>query len=450
MTLAFFIAAMLAALVVIAAQLPKRHGYLTYPLLVAVFYLTWLAPQLVPVVRDPFMPRDGLSAMSVMVLLSLLALVVGWSIGCDQALRRLRARGAELSPSVAALIGPTAALTAVGFGARVVLGGLRLDPELTNQWTGPIVIVATIAGLRIIPLFLSLTMVLRERTPVTVGLAAANFFLCASFAFVDIGRSEAIDLVLVSLLALWFARRIRIGLPVLAAGCAAIGLFAFAVGELRTASADYFDQTGQRVSIFNPMIWRQVDFGAATEKAADGAPDIRNAVYLMSLRQGEGGYSLGARLWDDLVFRWVPAQIVGADRKAALMFESDLHTDYDEIGERYNYKRIGGTTSTGFGVAFGEFWHLGAILFGLLGWAAARWWTLGQAGDLWAQVMYASTLGSGLIAFTHSVYWVWLNLPLLFAGLVFVKAWLRAAHRRAPGRAGPPTLPLGPVAGRFA
>jgi hypothetical protein len=252
-----------------------------------------------------------------------------------------------------------------------------------------------------------------------------------SFAFVDIGRSETIDLGLIVLLALWFTRRIRPGLPLLAAAGAAVAVFVFSVGEFRSAAADHYEATGERASIFNPVVWRTIDFGEATERAAEGAPDIRNGVYLMSYRQSEGGYTLGTRLWDDLVFRWVPAQIVGKDVKAALMFQDDQQLVYQRILDEYNYQRIGGTTSTGFGVAFSEFWHFGALAFGVYAWLAGRWWMLARQGDLWAQLMYSATLGSGLVNFTHNVYWVWLGLPLLLAGVVFIKTLIWATEHRS-------------------
>jgi len=431
MTLVFFIAALLAALVVCAAMLPKPYGYLTYPLLAAGFYLAWMGPQLVVVMADPFAPKEGLWSMSLMVLLSLLAVLCAWSLGCSQAARRMRSTAAAPpQPSEKALFWPVVALTGLSIGARALLGNMRLDPDLTTQWSGPIVIVATVAGIRIIPLFLSLMVVMRRRTPATVGLAAVNLLLCASFAFVDIGRSETIDFILVIFLALWFARRIRIPLPVLGVSGAAVAVFVFAVGELRHASEDYFELTGRRVPIFSPVIWRNIDFEQASTNAAERAPDVRNAVYLMAHRRWAGDYTFGTRLWDSFIFRWVPAQLVGKDLKSSLMFQYDVDAVYDVIADRYNYERTVGTTSTGFGVAFSEFWYFGALLFAVHAWLAGRWWTLGQRGDLWAQVMYASTLGSGLINFTHDVYWSWLSLPLLLAGVGFIKVWMSAAGAR--------------------
>lgn len=436
MTLALFIAALLTALAVCAVMLQKPYGYLTYPLLVAGFYLAWLAPQLAVVMQDPFAPQDGLWAMSLMVFLALPGVVFAWAAGCRQAAGRLASPGARPNiPPASDLFWPVAALTVVSIGCRTLLGTMRLDPTLTTQWSGPIVIVYTVAAIRIIPLFLSLSLVLRRRTPATVALATVNLLLCASFAFVDIGRSETIDFVLVLFLSLWFARRIRVPLPILACSGAALAVFVFAVGELRHASSDYFDLTGRRVSIFSPAVWRNIDFEQASANAAEKAPDVRNAVYLMAHRQWAGGYTFGTRFWDNLVFRWVPAQLVGQNLKSALMFEYDVDAVYDVIADRYNYERAVGTTSTGFGVAFSEFWYFGALLFSVYAWFAGRWWTLGQRGDVWAQVMYAATLGSGLINFTHDAYWTWMSLPLFLAGVGFVKVWLWAVAR--PGAADP-------------
>lgn len=440
MTLALLIVAMLVAAGVCVVQLRKRHGYLTYPLLAAVFYLAWLAPQLYGVLNAPLLPREGLWSLSVMVLASLATVLAGWSLGQRQAKARLKRKGGlDLArfPTASALVAPTVALTAIAFGTRILLNGMRLDPNLTTQWTGPIVIVFTLAAIRIIPLFLSLVMVLERRSPITLGLAAANLLLSGSFAFVDIGRSETIDLVLVTFLALWFARRIRVGLPVLVAGGVAVAIFVFTVGEFRSAASKHFDITGERVSIFNPQVWRNIDFEEASVKAVEGAPDLRNAVFLMTFREVQGGFTLGTRFWDDFIFRWVPAQIVGKEIKSSLMFRKDQDQDavFDDILNQYDYERTVGTTSTGFGIAYSEFWYFGALLFGVYAWFAGRWWTLGSEGDLWAQVMYASTLGSGLIAFTHDVYWVWLDLPLLLGGVAFVRLWLWATspeRRRTP------------------
>jgi hypothetical protein len=138
-----------------------------------------------------------------------------------------------------------------------------------------------------------------------------------------------------------------------------------------------------------------------------------------------------------MVFRWVPAQIVGADFKNSLMFRQGL--DFAQIEANYGYTMTGGTTPTGFGFAYQEFGPFGFLYFLVIGIVMGRLWWRAEAGSVWAQALYTSFAGYALHTVTHHAMWLIMQMPLFLIAVFLLKraAGLGARHGRSIGRAFP-------------
>jgi hypothetical protein len=103
-------------------------------------------------------------------------------------------------------------------------------------------------------------------------------------------------------------------------------------------------------------------------------PEMRAALYAIADAREEGQYAYGAGYWDELVFRFIPAQIMGEDFKKSL-FLGERIKELDI--NKFTARQIGvGTTITGAGDAFQQFGFLGALFFAVMGYLFRGLWTV--------------------------------------------------------------------------
>lgn len=94
-------------------------------------------------------------------------------------------------------------------------------------------------------------------------------------------------------------------------------------------------------------------------------PEMLNALYAIRDARERGSYGLGRGYWDEIVFRLVPAQFVGADLKASL-YLGDRAKPFDLIQQASRGISVG-TTFTGPADSFTQFWFFGAGVYAIIG-----------------------------------------------------------------------------------
>jgi oligosaccharide repeat unit polymerase len=109
-----------------------------------------------------------------------------------------------------------------------------------------------------------------------------------------------------------------------------------------------------------------------------------------------GEFAYGATYWDQIIFRYVPAQIVGKDVKRGLMLESG------GVKFRNGYQMPLGLTATAMGDTFWQFGYLGCIFFFFMGGFFRNLWraTLQNDNPL-IQILYTLCVVNALISVTH-------------------------------------------------
>jgi hypothetical protein len=158
--------------------------------------------------------------------------------------------------------------------------------------------------------------------------------------------------------------------------------------------------------------------------------ELRNAAMVIDVTSLLGTYEYGTGYWNELVWRFVPAQLVGGEVKEALtirLYDESLEYDLWRIG----YVMPTGTTVTGIGDAFLQFGYLGSLFFLILGVGVRSLWVASLRPDsAFAQLLYICTMTSAMRAVTHGTedYLPGLVFYLLFLGL----AVFYARERRVP------------------
>jgi hypothetical protein len=419
----------LVSVVAIVGALRRPGGCLRFSFLCAVLYLAWVVPQLWALSVDDTIPREGLSWLVIMVALCLCASLLGWQIGITR--RGLGSNAVHGGYDIGRLYWPVAALTALMILMDVLIGLRPEEERLQGAWSGPLTIFAFFLSLKVVGLYLSLIIALRERSTRAYLLAGLNILLGGASAFMAIRRGPLVDFGIAGIAAMWFGARKRVPTGVLAAAVVAMAVVTYAIVPLRSAASAIAERTGSSAGLLSLEVWEKVDVAGEIEAAARLAPDFSNAAHIIDAAGRWGEFTYGRQSWDTFVFRWVPGQIVGVDFKNSLMFQEGA--DFEQIAANYSYSRIGGTTSTGFGFAYQEFGLFGAIYFLLIGVVMGHLWARAETDDMWSQALYVSFAGGALLSVTHHAMWLIIQIPLFVIAISAMKLMAgRGAAARGP------------------
>ncbi|MCY6493553.1 hypothetical protein [Leptolyngbya sp. GGD] len=139
-----------------------------------------------------------------------------------------------------------------------------------------------------------------------------------------------------------------------------------------------------------------------------------------AVKTGQYGYGVG--YWNELVFRFIPGQLVGRDFKSSLMIET----------QSFNLKKLydgfvvnPGLVPTGVCDSFLEFDYFGCLVFLALGYLYKVLWTSATRDNSFvAQLLYVSFIPSALKGVTHGTrtcladmtfYLIFLGIAVLYA-----------------------------------
>ena len=129
-------------------------------------------------------------------------------------------------------------------------------------------------------------------------------------------------------------------------------------------------------------------------------------------------------MWNDFVWQYVPAQIVGSDVKEALII-GDRVGIYSRLQEAMGYARSPGSTRTGLGSAFFDLGFLGFLYFWLIGVVAGSTYRRALGGDIISQALYIAICPLAMISYTHTHSFIFVTLPP-----ILVVAWTIGVGRR--------------------
>jgi len=125
-----------------------------------------------------------------------------------------------------------------------------------------------------------------------------------------------------------------------------------------------------------------------------------------------GNYDFGADYWNEMVFRYFPAQIFGKEAKASLMIGSRGIAEF-----KTDFVALKGLTPTCVGDTFRHFGFLGCLFYFLLGGAFRELWRLSNISNLFVKTFYIICMVQALISVSHGT----VNfLPSIFHMFVFI------------------------------
>lgn len=404
-----------------AAGVQRPEKMYQFPFLASVMTLGFIIPQLPSLANDPFLPSGAYVKAMLMAILCLLMLRWGWSETArpipflNQAFNHRK------------LLIAAALLSAIGAYFYFLLSRLPGEISIGVQMTGVPVVYLFFA--RLLTYGLAIALLCFVRRPTLAGALIIGFDLIFYFDRIIVTgkRAEALELLLLILLAVWFNRRWVIPRSAMIAG--------ILVGTLAmTSMSDYRQITRAHSGVVLDEVLEIDVVGNFEETLKEGGLEMRNAVQRIDEIDRRLEFDYGKFHWNKLVFTFVPAQLLGTSFKEGLM----LSTPKPER----SYQPLTGTTETGFVDAFASFWYFGALKFFILSYLVCRIWKAALAGGTTAQLAYMMSIVPAMHAISHQTDWVvqvWIHMALF---LVPVLAFARFRGVALPPRVARTRMPV--------
>jgi hypothetical protein len=395
----------------IARMLVRPEKGCEFPCFMAAAFAVFILPQALSLVRFP----GGVSAESVeaallMSCLCLAACLAGYQAGPVRAIVERTSRPADPDRLFAAGL----ALMGAGFVFDWHYRHAQVEFADNGGMTGTATILLFFQNL--LSPGLAICALDAVRRPRCASVAAAVIGLVIPLQTALAGRREPTVLLGATImLALYFGPRIKPPRLVLALAMAAAGLAIPATGAYRGLRAEHdWDAI------------RQIDLVGNFKKylTEESVLELRNAAAVIQATRATGDYELGAVYWDHVVFRFVPAQLVGADLKSSLMIHPEgrlAETERTETG----FELSRGSTITGMADAFQQFGWFGCLFFALEAVLFRSLWEAAQRpAPVFAQLLYMTSCTTAMRSVTH---WTADFLPgLIYNGLFLGAAFLYA------------------------
>jgi hypothetical protein len=168
--------------------------------------------------------------------------------------------------------------------------------------------------------------------------------------------------------------------------------------------------------------FREINFTESFRDALDpdALSELKNATVLIAATEATGDYAYGAGYWNELIFRFIPAQFVGRDFKNALMIGGERRDPSDFVEDVLGFRLPLGMTVTGIGDSFNQFGYFGCLFFAALGYLFKTLWVAAnKPNGTMAQILYIQVTTSAMRAATHQTIDF---LPALIYGAVVIGA----------------------------
>jgi len=401
-----FVVLLAAALVPVMLKPEKIYEY---PYFMAAVFAGFIVPQAISLIRFPGSASQEWIAN--VLLMTCLCFGMCW-MGYQSRPIKFFQKGFAQPPALDRLFQGGVLFVIISFFFSYLIS--RMTPEETgaDQWTGIVTIYAFFANLIYPGFAICLIVALRNHTffAWVVTLVASLQPLQAVIIY---GRREnAAHFLMTLAITLYFERGFKPPRTAVIAAVVGAMLIIPATGTYRSLMKDGSWDEAKQFDVMD-------NFNNYLNQ--ESILELRNAAMAIEAVRETGNYQWGKGYWDELVFRFVPAQIVGRETKDNLMFiaHEKPFPDLDALG----YSFPVGSTPTGIGDVFNQFGWFGCLFFAVSAWFFKNLWRKAQ-GNLFARIFYIQLVPTAMLTLTHGTV---VSLPDvayygIFLGLLFYYA----------------------------
>jgi hypothetical protein len=287
------------------------------------------------------------------------------------------------------------ALTALGYFFNFMLSRTAIQLAANGNWTGPGTIYVFFAQVVNIAIGIFILQALKRPNIINI-----IFTIIAVSPLIDSilkgRRQPTMNLAIIIGISFWLIHRIKAPRWLIIVGIVSLTFLIPLFGALR----------GDFWNLAFSGHWQEVV--TASQEAFEfllkgDLLELRNATLLMDIAEKKSLYGFGTQYWDNIIFQYVPGQIVGFDVKKSFQF--NLFDKYVQLlKSTYGYSIPNGYTITGIGDSFMEFGYFGCFIFGLIGYLFKHLWISAvYNGSLFSQLLYIGLLSPAMLALTHGI-----------------------------------------------
>ena len=427
MELVALLSYVLVNVAMVAHYFRGKGRYFEFPFWAATLALGWFLPMAIgglSIARQ--FPDGAYTASMFFAVLCTLALWAGyaWAVG------RVPQGGSWLGARFDArkLYWAGAFLCSVGFFFQYKLSTLPEELTSMTQWSGAAVKYLFLSNIFIFGFVTLWLLYLSKRRFFSPGLLLfilPSLFLLVSSAVLKGRRAAMMNLVSYLAASLWFVRRVALPRWMLVVGLCFGLTLVNAIGVYRSIMYQKDLTLSERLAKV-----AEADLSGSTANVLqESGAEFMNYVYYRQIYVETGEYDFGAAHWNELVFNYVPAQIVGRGLKESLMVPLCNHIDL--AAEKYGYFFGLGTTTTGYFDAFASFAWLGFVKYLIIGGIMGVLYRHAMQGDFLGQLLYVYALGTAMHAISHGTNAILLSIWVYFFGLAYPTLFL-ARYRPPP------------------
>ncbi len=382
----------------------KPSTVFEYPYVVGMFLFVWFLPQAWAVERMGLAGGFDPTLAWNYITMCLVFLVCGYALGRRMNVQSIMSKRAEISAMYSEKRMAQACVVLIAIGSAAYIMMSRMAETTTGQWSGVIVVYATLAVCLVFGAALTFLIYLRTKDKFALFLFGVATAVFAPVLFIAIKREFIFEFSIIIFGSLFLVKKIVPPRILLVAGCL-IG--AFIVNNAGTLRGYVKTNDSSLIGAMTSKDLYQLSEETAG-KQTEMAPEVNGAVTDIAIAIEIGDYHPFTSIANGMVSRYFPAFLFGRDAKNWLMFKG---ADDNPMRNRYF---ANGATRTGFSDTFLDFWYFGVFAFMFLGFFYG--WTLNMAlaGGLRGQYLYVSMLGTGLHAITHSFAEFAASLPFLW------------------------------------
>jgi hypothetical protein len=409
----WFFALALGGVLLRGVAFPERMY--EYPYFMAAAFAVFIFPQAISLLRFPGATRpEEVEAVLLMTVLCLGCCLVAYRLPPNS----LILAHASIPVVSGRLLRGGIVFILCGFFFEFLISQISPEERGGNLWTGRVTIYNFFAKLVYAGFSICLATALRQGGVVPWVFTILGAWIPIQTVIFDGKREPAVLFALTLGLTFFFQRRfIPPRIVVLGAlGFAMLAIPATGVYRGAVSSGSFADV-------------REIDLLDNFDRFLneESVLELRNAAMIIGATSYMGMYEYGTGYWDQLVFRFVPAQLVGSELKESLMFRSaDEHIE-DELS-RLGFQISAGSTVTGMGDSFQQLGYFGCLLFALMAVIFRSLWEASRQPDaVGAQLIYILSMTSAMRAITHQTVDF---LPGLVYNLIFLGALMLYARDR--------------------
>jgi len=401
----------------------RKGGGYQYPVLAGVTFGGWLLPQAIGMQYAPFLPDWGYERFLLMATLCALMTLVGYLWPS----RPMSLMGWDYSKPL--LLRAAFALTFIGACFSFLYDVLPATRTDQGQMSGLSVILLFFADMKGYGFAIAVLLFVRTRSRWALTIAGIGAYFYLQSIVLGGRRAATSEFVFIILLSYWFARGKAVK--------SSIFIAVLALGMLGSASIGDYRATSQGQGLSYEELTSIGWVENVQEMISQGGLEAETAIYQMSAIEETSDYDYGTYHWNRLVFRYVPAQIVGNDVKQALYLKGGaskvivLAKDRNEITTNlYDLEKILGVTATGFTDAFGSFWYFGAIKFFIIAFVMSKVYGGAVRGNVSGGLIYMMLVTPAMHAVTHNTSWFFEAIPHMILFLLPALLYARVVSRR--------------------